>query len=235
MRQWQLDTRSWVLDRRRILTTRRYASSHPTSESNSTSQHVWPSTSDPTPYEIFDLHTSASIHEVKKRYYELVKIYHPDYARSGYHPEKFRSLVEANYILSHPGRRRAWDRAHGNKVASAAARRTSTAEYGSRRRRMNTDPYQHHQPQHHAHATAATSGISRSRVRNDHFNYDEHFGRHYRYEMQRNEASTSRLHEKAERDRAASNSVDENWAKHFIAISVTIGVVVWMALPFTMR
>ncbi|CAG8445408.1 17717_t:CDS:2 [Acaulospora morrowiae] len=64
--------------------------------------YKWPPKSFPTPFEIFKLPITATEEEIKRRYYELVKIYHPD--RSGDDSpealEKFRKVVKAYEILS---------------------------------------------------------------------------------------------------------------------------------------
>ena len=80
----------------------------------------WPchrtSKTKPTPYEIFDISKSASYN--KHKYYELVKIYHPD--ASQHHPalahlppieklERYRLVVQAHEILSDPTKRQAYD------------------------------------------------------------------------------------------------------------------------------
>ncbi|OTB03203.1 hypothetical protein M426DRAFT_180977 [Hypoxylon sp. CI-4A] len=78
--------------------------------------HAWPSSQHPTPYEIFDQHKTAPYS--KARFYELVKIYHPDRHRHthGHHLlshttrlERYRLIVAANQILSDPTRRKAYD------------------------------------------------------------------------------------------------------------------------------
>ncbi|KZT01005.1 uncharacterized protein LAESUDRAFT_636654, partial [Laetiporus sulphureus 93-53] len=38
----------------------------------------YPSTSHPTPYQIFHLPHDATQRDIKTRYYDLVRIYHPD-------------------------------------------------------------------------------------------------------------------------------------------------------------
>jgi curved DNA-binding protein CbpA len=91
-----------------------------------------PRTSPPTPYEIFHLPPTAPYS--KRRFYELVKIYHPDRhlrAPAAEHPivasrlnpgagveclsravklERYRLVVAANDILSDPAKRAAYDR-----------------------------------------------------------------------------------------------------------------------------
>ena len=82
----------------------------------------WPKTSGdklPTPYQIFQQRRSDPYS--KRRFYELVMIYHPDrhpHSRSGPNGgplahtvmvERYRLVVAANDILSHPDRRKAYD------------------------------------------------------------------------------------------------------------------------------
>ncbi|KAH9994915.1 hypothetical protein BJV74DRAFT_830435 [Russula compacta] len=56
--------------------SRRSAST--TNSNLSANPYPYPSNSNPTPHQIFHLPLSASQKEVKSRYYELVRIYHPD-------------------------------------------------------------------------------------------------------------------------------------------------------------
>ncbi|KAI0838532.1 hypothetical protein F5Y06DRAFT_268287 [Hypoxylon sp. FL0890] len=85
------------------------------SAASSGEPHAWPSSPHPTPYEIFNQHKSAPYSKTK--FYELVKIYHPDRHRhvpghSLSHTarvERYRLVVAANQILSDPTRRRAYD------------------------------------------------------------------------------------------------------------------------------
>ncbi|KAI0890988.1 hypothetical protein F4806DRAFT_484239 [Annulohypoxylon nitens] len=89
----------------------------PNKPDNSTHDpHDWPSSSNPTPYEIFDQHKSAPYS--KSKFYELVKLYHPDRHQHTHHHhplshttrlERYRLIVAANQILSDPTKRRAYD------------------------------------------------------------------------------------------------------------------------------
>ncbi|KAI1089245.1 hypothetical protein F5B19DRAFT_382098 [Rostrohypoxylon terebratum] len=84
-------------------------------DNSSHDPHAWPSSSNPTPYEIFDQHRSAPYS--KSKFYELVKLYHPDRHQHTHHYslshatrlERYRLVVAANQILSDPTRRRAYD------------------------------------------------------------------------------------------------------------------------------
>lgn len=69
----------------------------------------------PTPYQIFN--QSRAEPYSKRRFYELVKIYHPDRntcsndeALSKTHLERYRLIIAANTILSDPEKRSAYDR-----------------------------------------------------------------------------------------------------------------------------
>ncbi|KAM4056589.1 DnaJ domain-containing protein [Hirsutella rhossiliensis] len=77
---------------------------------------AWPRSSHPTPYEIFDIHKAAPY--TKRRFYQLVKLYHPDthdsHTRGPFLPsatrlERYRLVVAANDLLSDPEKRRLYD------------------------------------------------------------------------------------------------------------------------------
>lgn len=79
---------------------------------------AWPKADKPTPYEVFNQAKSAPYS--KKKFYELVKLYHPDHHLHSTHPghdtisdttklERYRLIVAANSILSDPAKRRAYD------------------------------------------------------------------------------------------------------------------------------
>ncbi|KAI1803242.1 hypothetical protein F4811DRAFT_355563 [Daldinia bambusicola] len=96
---------------------RSYASvsNGPEKPSSASNEHAWPNSPQPTPYEIFDQHKSAPYSKAK--FYELVKIYHPDrHHHVSPHRlshstrlERYRLVVAANQILSDPSKRRAYD------------------------------------------------------------------------------------------------------------------------------
>ncbi len=75
----------------------------------------WPTSPNPTPYEILQLKRGAPY--TKTRFYELVKIYHPDTSNRASHDgmahaarlERYRLVVTANDILGDPVKRRAYD------------------------------------------------------------------------------------------------------------------------------
>ena len=108
----------------------------------------WPQNANPTPYDILEIEKSQAY--TKQRYYELVKIYHPDHAH--HHPhhhflllppsqgqlpasptrrERFHLVVAAHAILSDRSRRRDYDLFGTGWSASsgttAAARATAMA------------------------------------------------------------------------------------------------------------
>jgi len=95
-----------------LVTQRRYATT-----SSSCSTHDWPKSRKPSPYEIFGQHRHAPY--CKAKFYELVKIYHPDTQHQGspdtsvsnaVRLERYRLIVAANTILSDPAKRRSYDR-----------------------------------------------------------------------------------------------------------------------------
>jgi curved DNA-binding protein CbpA len=88
-------------------------------QENADFKHVWPSPgkghSCPTPYQILD-HKQDQLY-TKARYYQLVKIYHPDTGRCttkdasyGVRLERYRLVVAAHTILSDPAKRDAYDK-----------------------------------------------------------------------------------------------------------------------------
>ncbi|TQS32508.1 hypothetical protein Golomagni_07172, partial [Golovinomyces magnicellulatus] len=88
---------------------RTYATHSPSSKD---SLPAWPTKPHPTPYEIFDISKSSPY--TKRRFYQLVKLYHPD----THDPstlahavllERYRLVVAANNLLSDPVRRRLYD------------------------------------------------------------------------------------------------------------------------------
>ena len=119
----------------------------------------WPkplsATTVPTPYEIFQLEKSAPYS--KGRFYELVKLYHPDWCSHDGNPsrclshgvrvERYRLAVAANCILSDPAKRKAYDRfgsgweGHLDSVNSKPGRthqsRGERSGFGSKNSPMN--------------------------------------------------------------------------------------------------
>jgi curved DNA-binding protein CbpA len=91
-----------------ILTSRHYAT-------HADNPYRWPSSLHPTPYEILEVPAKGPYN--KRRYVELVKIYHPDHSVHHNHDcprhvrlERFRLVVNANRILSDAALRAAYDR-----------------------------------------------------------------------------------------------------------------------------
>lgn len=85
----------------------------------------------PSPYEIFELEKSAVY--TKRRFYELVKIYHPDSNANAplegisdlERLERYRLVVQAHEILSDPVKRRAFDASGAGWGNSRSATRHS--------------------------------------------------------------------------------------------------------------
>ncbi len=88
--------------------------------SRDTAAARWPSAKNPTPYEILAIEPSAPYS--KARYYDLVKLYHPDRhhhntasgrssdgLETAVRLERYRLVVLANDILSDPEKRKAYD------------------------------------------------------------------------------------------------------------------------------
>lgn len=95
-----------------------YATIHTGADQNRAGRNLhlrWPASPEPTPYEIFNISNDAKYS--KTRFYELVKLYHPDRQHHTKHDgiphlaklERYRLVVAANDILSDPSKRRLYD------------------------------------------------------------------------------------------------------------------------------
>jgi len=90
------------------------------SSSSSSNSFNFPRSPSPTPFEIFHLPPSASTNQIKERYYQLVKIYHPDVASNNNSSSssikedeitrRFKLIREAYELLSSPSRRQRYIR-----------------------------------------------------------------------------------------------------------------------------
>ena len=58
-------------------------------------------------YKILEIKRSATLDEIKKAYRTLSKRYHPDMNKNGV--EQFKSINEANSVLSDPAKRKVYD------------------------------------------------------------------------------------------------------------------------------
>ncbi|KAJ3537381.1 hypothetical protein NM208_g6344 [Fusarium decemcellulare] len=101
--------------------TRRYATIDHGHRGSSRRDDIpeWPKATYPSPYEIFAMSSDAPY--TKHRFYQLVKLYHPDrhsHASDVHHIphttrlERYRLIVAANDLLSDPSKRRMYDE-HG--------------------------------------------------------------------------------------------------------------------------
>ncbi|KAG7098893.1 hypothetical protein E1B28_000793 [Marasmius oreades] len=77
------------------------------SSSSSSNHFAFPTHANPTPHQIFNLPQGASQVEIKERYFELVRIYHPDKNKSSESSEevahaRFQAISNAYNILRGP-------------------------------------------------------------------------------------------------------------------------------------
>lgn len=92
--------------------------------------HLQPSSD---PYRVLGVLRAASPAQIKAAHRRLAKRYHPD-GSSGDEP-RFLAVQEAYQLLSDPGRRHEWDRAHApGPVRAAGSRRPTTAATAPRQR-----------------------------------------------------------------------------------------------------
>ncbi|KXN90882.1 hypothetical protein AN958_03536 [Leucoagaricus sp. SymC.cos] len=121
--------------------TREYST--PTS-SQPTNPYPYPTHRNPTPHQIFHLPHSATENDVKARYFDLVRIYHPDKASTTVSPEvaheRFQAITTAYDILRgkkpYPGASSSSsssveDRSYQTTAAYRAARRRRQELYSS--------------------------------------------------------------------------------------------------------
>ncbi|KAK4464337.1 J domain-containing protein 1 [Cladorrhinum samala] len=98
--------------------TRSYASVHETAPGENGKPEDalrWPTSANPTPYEIFGLARDAPYN--KARFFQLVKLYHPDLQHDSSKNDiphltkldRYRLIIVANDILSNPQKRRMYD------------------------------------------------------------------------------------------------------------------------------
>uniref|UniRef100_A0A8H7NIQ4 J domain-containing protein n=1 Tax=Bionectria ochroleuca TaxID=29856 RepID=A0A8H7NIQ4_BIOOC len=94
--------------------TRAYSTSDRSGSKHSTP--AWPTKANPSPYDVLGLKPKEPYN--KARYYQLVKIYHPDIQAStspiptATRLERYRLIVAANNLLSNPDKRHTYD-THG--------------------------------------------------------------------------------------------------------------------------
>src|SRR2546423_3518609 len=155
-----------------------------------TPQFPWPTTTNPTPYEIFHLPRIATQKEIKTRYFQLVKQYHPDQAHgSRATVTYFHKVVDAYKILSHPLKRREWDENHpvAHDRPQAGIRRPWSGSRLSRRRTEPKGPppsggwsFRTQGPRiriSHDYSGTTTDAD------NEHFSYEKHYRRNLEQEM----------------------------------------------------
>ena len=169
----------------------------PSSSSDSTPRPniPWPSHSaTPSPYEIFALPHHATPKDIKSRYFQLVKQYHPDHSPHPNSTDRFRKVVEAYKILSHPSKRADYDAQH---PSSSSPHRPRPSEFrqpwsGSRLSRRKTDP-KGPPPSGGWSFGRTTRGTGHLNSQfpqgqggdadNAHFNYERHYRRNFEQEM----------------------------------------------------
>jgi hypothetical protein len=196
----------------------------------------WPKHANPTPYEIFNIHRTASQKEIKARYFMLVKQYHPDHAPKS-STERFRKVVEAYKILSNPSKRGEWDHQNPDTSHSATQRHSEFRQpwSGSRLSRRKTEQKGpppsggwsfHHPSRARPHINPDYSQMPPSDADNAHFSYEQHYRRNLEQEMKikrrMDELHAHRQEYERQRDR------DSQTAK--VAFAFTGGVFVCLIM-----
>jgi len=93
-------------------------------------------------YKILEIKPSATLDEIKKAYRTLSKRYHPDMNKNGI--EQFKSINEANSVLSDPAKRKVYDAQYSvhfkpkNSHQSAPSKSTQTTSKTSTSNKVTT-------------------------------------------------------------------------------------------------
>ena len=93
-------------------------------------------------YKILEIKPSATLDEIKKAYRTLSKRYHPDMNKNGV--EQFKSINEANSVLSDPAKRKVYDAQYSvhfntkNSPQSTPSKSTQTTSNSSTSNKVTT-------------------------------------------------------------------------------------------------
>ena len=93
-------------------------------------------------YKILEIKQSATLDEIKKAYRTLSKRYHPDMNKNGI--EQFKSINEANSVLSDPAKRKVYDAQYSvhfkpkNSHQSTPSKSTQTTSNSSTSTKVTT-------------------------------------------------------------------------------------------------
>jgi len=93
-------------------------------------------------YKILEIKQSATLDEIKKAYRTLSKRYHPDMNKNGV--EQFKSINEANSVLSDPAKRKVYDAQYSvhfkpkNSHQSTPSKSTQTTSNSSTSTKVTT-------------------------------------------------------------------------------------------------
>lgn len=93
-------------------------------------------------YKILEIKQSATLDEIKKAYRTLSKRYHPDMNKNGV--EQFKSINEANSVLSDPAKRNVYDAQYSvhfkpkNSHQSTPSKSTQTTSNSSTSTKVTT-------------------------------------------------------------------------------------------------
>jgi|688.fasta_scaffold158582_2 curved DNA-binding protein CbpA len=93
-------------------------------------------------YKILEIKQSATLDEIKKAYRTLSKRYHPDMNKNGI--EQFKSINEANSVLSDPAKRKVYDAQYSvhfkpkNSHQSTPSKSTQTTSNSSTSNKVTT-------------------------------------------------------------------------------------------------
>ncbi|PPQ93801.1 hypothetical protein CVT25_013510 [Psilocybe cyanescens] len=120
---------------RSALSTRRHR--YTASEPKRGNPYPYPTHKHPTPHQLFHLPKNASKSDIKARYYDLVRVYHPDKAMVSISPEvahtRFQAITAAYDVLT--GKTPLDGDPTQSKTSDLEARHRTTAAYRAMRQR----------------------------------------------------------------------------------------------------
>lgn len=166
-------------------------------------------------YDIMGLTQKATPDQIKSKYFELSKIYHPDVCKDAAGVEKFVLISKAYEVLGNEEKRREYDRgiyspdSEKGKGAERATKQSFSPEEILR--------YQEIYEKHHGIPKAKRSPFIMKGIKHGVYDFDRFYAAHYKHEMVEKAKLTERLkdfRENAERNRYLIRREEETGLDH---------------------
>ncbi len=82
-------------------------------------------------YEVLGVSRNADANEIKKKFRQLAKVYHPDISKEDNAEEKFKEIQEAYEVLSDPDKRQNYDTIGHDRYKASSSTNTNYQGYES--------------------------------------------------------------------------------------------------------